>query len=169
MKNLKNIATKLGLLAIVGGSLLMGGCATTAPTTIAKVDKSGKGEMYVLVNTISSQASAADVCANSPKAAEDTRCAHPGDYYGVSTTPTTEGFVNPAIAVLVPNTAKVRNNDIIKIQMVDGMAAFYEGTFGRLLPGFQRDETQPCYFKRNLTANGGVVCPKFGWSYKDLR
>lgn len=168
---MNSMMNKLAALALAGVALTMGGCASylTNPATVSQVDRTGKGEMYAIVDMYG-KVDAAEMCAKHEKAASDARCANLAEYDAVAVTPHTEKYLGrlTMIPVLVPKEAGVRGRDIIKVRMQDGVPAFYEGTFGHVTAGFQ-DKSRGCYYDRGISATGGVICPKFGWSYKDIK
>lgn len=171
MKNTKtsmsSTMSKLGALVVMGVTLMLGGCASAPPVNISEIDRSGRGEMYAIVDLAGTR-DAVSMCAEHARAKIDPRCSNAAAYYGKNVTPHTEGLKVTLIPVMVPNEVKVNGNDIIKIRMQDGVPAFYEGTFGKVTAGFQ-NTTQDCYLDKNIFGSGGVVCPKFNWSYKNLK
>lgn len=155
----------LAVTAIVG----LSGCATAiAPQPMSKFDKSGKGEVFAAV-AHASRVSGQSVCEAARGANpefNDKRCEAPDDYYGVSAVIYTNSWVADHFPILIPKDVDVSGGTIIKARLKEGFPAYYEGIFGKTIHQSPSDD-RPCYWDRNIFGAGGIVCPKFGWDYRN--
>lgn len=153
------------MVAAVAGLLGLGGCYSIQPAPVSKFDKTGKGVMYAAID-FGANPSAKSLCEAAADAnggvVNDERCKSPSAYYGKIANYKAGGSPFP---LLIPVNVKVSGGDIVKVQLVDGAPGIYQGTFGRIMPGFQRSE--PCYDNGN-PFSGGIECPALNWSYKDF-
>lgn len=186
MKNLKNIATKLGLLAFVGGSLLMGGCGSTAyKPEIAQATPTRDGVFYVDLRNKPVPFDYSDIkepverlfkesCAL-PENAELNLCHAPKDYelFGAQVRNAVWGKGPVFFGVFVPKKLHAegmprgseKDGDIVRVRIIPGPVSLfvYDGVIER-----HDDPNRACEWKGSHNYSGGVVCQKYGYDYNKL-
>ncbi len=148
------------MVAAVGAALAMAACGTIDPAKVAKIDKSGQG-VFLGKAFVRSDLDKKIVCSNF----NDERCNDPGqEVLGVV-------FANSywngmaKVGAFVPKSANVHagvtDGDIVKIKIVGSKAYWVETVAKHGDPS--------CYWSGGTSlTEGGVVCPRLGYSYKNL-
>lgn len=167
MKNQNKMLMTAAMLGVMVVGL--GGCSTvTAPPAISQFDKTGKGELFIVV-AVGGRDSGEATCAKAKEVSvgeiKDGRCERPQDFYSRLGAPSYKSSFTNYIPVLIPNNVLVENQDIIKIRMKDGMPAYFERVVTKAAN--RRDTTSECFLDWSLMGSGGVVCPKHNWDYRN--
>ena len=167
-----NTAGKLLVLVAVLGT--MGGCASVDKgfydqTRLAKGSGKNGDVMIGLVTglTVVPAQSICDAAAKKYPGFHDDRCLHAADYYGQ--TPVTRNlWTVDSFSTLVPNDVQRPENTFLIAN--EGLA---KATIkpDSPIPYFQEyiKQSDDCYFTTHpaITSNG-LICPKYGFSYKDI-
>ena len=168
-----NTAGKLLVLVAVLGT--MGGCASVDKgfydqTRLA--NGTGKnGDVMIGVLGPLTAVPAQSVCDSAAKkypGFHDERCTHVTDYYGLMPV-TRNGWTVDSFSTLVPNSIPKPPNTIFMANLSLAKATIKPDS---PIPYFQEyiKQTDDCYFTIHpaITSNG-LVCPKYGFSYKDIK
>ncbi len=162
MKINQNKLTRAGLiLAAVGMMAGLGGCGSIQPKKITEFDKTGKGIVYAVVPPFASRNVQSMCDLTVAPGVKDDRCQNSQDYDGVWASMVSNAGGVDAFPVLIPKNLKVKvdDQDIIKVQLVDNAPAHF------LFIANKGSNGPNCY--NHVLRNGGVVCPKYSWDYRD--
>lgn len=176
---------RLGLLAVVAGGLVLGGCSSNVHRPeIAEATKTGV--FFLDLRRTFVQAGEAEhekaitkelleKNCKLPVNAQHPVCLNPGGFVLYS------GQVRNAIwgkgpvfyGVYIPKDLKVtafappseKDGDIVRARVIPGPVSMlaYDGVIER-----HDDPNRACWWEGSHNYSGGVVCPKYGYDHKDL-
>lgn len=170
MTNMKTngVLGKLGLLAVVAGGLVLGGCGTLSPTKTLQTEsriKAKDGIVFGVANPYNYRLSVATVCERFSEA-KDRRCEEQ-DQFNAYRIVISNPNINPvidgdAVNVLVPKIeGELKGEDIVKIRLDGFRPAYFV-----MIAAHKGDKE--CYYGTR-GAWSGVTCPKHNWDFmRDL-
>lgn len=159
--DMKNKKLKIGLgVAVV--ALVVGGCTSVGFNTIARMAPAGEQVLMGMPVTIGS-ISTKEICS---RFQNDERCkdidAYKGDIIQVRDT----GFAVDDIHILVRKDVNYPRRSIVRIRVKGNAPGYFEGVAAEGL------STPDCYrmggLGRGTTGPGGVICPKYGYDYRNV-
>lgn len=167
MKN--NVMNKLAVLAMAGAMLGLGGCAGTKGVIleITQANTSTEGVMVIGAPLTIGRASAESICAAFQ---HDERCKsihlYKGDTIQLAETSALIGLGVREVPVLVPTDVEYPRRSLLKVRIKGNAPAYFEEVAAIGLG------SEDCYrtgmFGRGTTGPGGVICPKYGYDYRNV-
>ena len=166
--NTNGLMAKLGLLAMLAGVMVMGGCASTRGYLSEIAQKAGNGDEIILVGQPSglSNDTSKAICTEFPK---DERCKNIGNYKGVSLwiSETAVPFAPiKTVPVLVPKNVEFPRASLLKVRIKGDAPAYFEEIAAIGL------DKPDCYrvglYGRGSGGPGGVICPKYNYDYRNV-
>lgn len=159
--------SKLGVLAMAGVMLGLGGCASTAGLDGPKIETSVKAGNGVVFGMKGGNKSVEKICAafaSEYPGTKDDRCENQDKYSAIGVL-VVDFRLKPkapyVVTALVPlAVGSIPHSGIVKLRL-DGQRPAY---FDELVAPYHNIDTA-CYYS-NSAMHSGVVCPKHNWDYR---
>lgn len=159
MKNVK-------LNVVLGGVVLLLGVAACTSVGYKTVERLAPlGEQVVMgLPVTAGKASAEEICSNYPA---DERCRDIASYKGDTIQVRDTGFAVDDIHILVRKDVEYPRRSIVRVRVKGNAPGYFEGVaaVGLSDPDCYRDGL----LGRGTTGTGGVICPKYGYDYRNVK
>jgi len=160
------LMARLGMLAMLAGVMVLGGCASTKGLDTLNVEKQIKAGNGIVFGSKAGTKSVSDIC-EAFASANDERCKNQKDYFAIGVVVVDFRLAPKApylvIALVPKSVGDIPHTGIVKVRLDGFRPAYFEG-----LVASYHNADKECYYS-NSAAHSGVVCPKHNWDYrKDL-